>query len=247
MANPLSVKEFIVEMEFGLSECASICGSMYLAANVRKQISEAKFPLPVRIPKMYYLAPNQTGLFNCMEASESDKMKRLRKGDRDVYEEVFSSHYTSLLLQARKILLDPASAEDMVHQVFLQLWEKKDKLHIRDSLTAYLHRSVRNACMNYLKHQKVEENYAASFLIKASEADVASSPSAHLIGEEQVKQLKIEIEGLPEKCGQVFRLSRFHSMSNKEIAEFLNISVRTVENQIYRALKILKDRMSNST
>jgi RNA polymerase sigma-70 factor (ECF subfamily) len=195
---------------------------------------------------MCYLAPVQTGLFSGMEALESDKIKRLKKGNRDVFEEVFSSYYPSLLLLARKILLDASAAEDIVHHIFLQLWENKEKLQIRDSLSAYLSTSVRNACFNYLKHVKVKEDYEASFLVKVSEPDLSVTPSALLIEKEQVKEIKTWINQLPEKCGQVFRLSRFHSMSNKEIALLLNISVRTVENQIYRAMKILRDRVSNS-
>lgn len=233
-------------MGFDLYEYACTWRSIYLAANVRKQISEAKSVLPVRILKMCYLAPVQTGFFCGMEALESDKIKRLKKGDRDVFEEVFTSHYPSLLLLARKILLDTTAAEDIVHHIFLQLWEKKDALQIRDSLSAYLSTSVRNACLNHLKHVKVKEEYEASFLRKVSDPVLSDTPSALLIEKEQVKEIKTWIDELPEKCGRVFRLSRFHSMSNKEIALLLNISVRTVENQIYRAMKILRERVSNS-
>lgn len=181
-----------------------------------------------------------------MEPLESDMIKGLRKGDRVFFEELFTTHYPSLLLLARKILLDASAAEDVVHHVFLQLWEKREKLQIKESLTAYLGKAVRNACMNYLKHQKVEENYAASLLLKVSEEELSTTPSAILIGQEQVQEIKKSIDQLPDKCAQVFKLSRFFSMSNKEIALLLDISVRTVENQIYRALKILKEQVSNS-
>jgi RNA polymerase sigma-70 factor (ECF subfamily) len=176
---------------------------------------------------------------------ESDHIKRLKRGDKKTFEKVFNEHYASLLVVARRYVADTSTAEDIVHNVFTKLWEKREKLRIEESLTAYLVKSVQNASMNYLKHLRVEDNYSASLLLKASEADYTATPSAILIGEEQRKEIKRLIDQLPEKCGQVFKLSRFHSMKNKEISSLLNISVRTVENQIHRALKILKEQLKS--
>ena len=180
-----------------------------------------------------------------MEPLESDHIKRLRRGDKETFEKVFNDHYAFLLVVAGRYLCDSSTSEDIVHNVFTNLWEKREKLRIEESLTAYLGKSVRNACINHLKHLQVEANYSAAFLLKASEADLTATPSAILIGEEQIREIKSLIDQLPEKCGQVFKLSRFHSMTNKEIASLLNISLRTVENQIHRALKDLKEALKS--
>jgi len=180
-----------------------------------------------------------------MEPLESDHIKRLKKGDMETFEKVFNDYYASLLVLAGGYVVDSSTAEDIVHNVFTNLWEKREKLKIEESLTAYLRKSVRNACLNHLKHLQVEENYSASLRLKANEADYSATPSAILIGEEQIREIKRLIDHLPEKCGQVFKLSRFHSMTNKEMASLLNISVRTVENQIHRALKVLKEALKS--
>ncbi|MEN8226706.1 MAG: RNA polymerase sigma-70 factor [Bacteroidota bacterium] len=171
---------------------------------------------------------------------ESDKLKRLKRGDVVVFEELFNSYYPSLLIMARTLVLDHRDAEDIVHNVFIHLWEKRESLEIRESLSFYLGKSVRNASLNLLKHQMVKDKHRASVLQKSLETDFYKSPSDILIEQEQVEKIKRIIDQIPDKSRQIFRMSRFHGMRNQEIADLLDISVRTVENQIFRALKILK-------
>jgi RNA polymerase sigma-70 factor (ECF subfamily) len=89
----------------------------------------------------------------------------------------------------------------------------------------------------------VRDNYRASLLIKLSEADPAGNPSDEMIRQEQIDDIKEAIDRLPDKCRQIFRMSRFEEMKNQEISDSLGISLRTVENQIYRALKILRKKL----
>lgn len=177
-----------------------------------------------------------------MEPHDPDKIKLLREGSRSVFEALFNLHYPSLKLIALKYVLSGQEAEDIVHNVFLNLWEKREQLNVRESLTTYLQTSVRNASLNYLKQKKVRENYRASLLTRLAEADPAGNPSDEMIRQEDIDEIKEAIDQLPDKCRQIFRMSRFEEMKNQEISDALGISLRTVENQLYRALRTLRKK-----
>lgn len=178
-----------------------------------------------------------------MDPIDSDKIKHLREGSRSVFEELFNLHYPSLKLIAHKYVLSSQEAEDIVHNVFLNLWEKREHLNVRESLTPYLQTSVRNASLNHLKQKKVRDSYRSTLLIRLSEADPAGNPSDEMIRQEQADEIKKAINQLPDKCRQIFQMSRFEEMKNQEISDSLEISLRTVENQLYRALKALRKKL----
>ena len=121
-----------------------------------------------------------------MEPIHPNKIKHLRQGSRSVFKELFNLHYPSLKLIAHKYVLSSQEAEDIVHNVFLNLWERREHLNVRESMTKYLQTSVRNASLNHLKQKKVRDNHRASLLIRLSETDPAGNPSNELIRQEQV-------------------------------------------------------------
>ena len=144
---------------------------------------------------------------------------------------IFDTSYSNLVLQALRYVKHAEIAEDVVQDCFIKLWEKKDELKISGNITAYLARMVRNKSLDYIKKKKLQttelnETYQAGFIAENTleTADLQS-------------KIDKTLDNLPEKCRQVFVLSRFEEMSYKEIAAELDISKKTVEAHISKALK----------
>lgn len=159
------------------------------------------------------------------------------------FEDLFRSQYADLCAVANKYLEDLDAAEEVVQSVFVKFWEGKDSLEIKQSVKGYLFTAVKNNCLNQLKHLKIKEEYKAhnqrEIALEESqfEGDMESSELADKIQE--------SIEKLPDARKQIFMLSRYEGLKYKEIAEKLNISIKTVENQMGSALKFLKTQLSD--
>jgi len=154
------------------------------------------------------------------------------------FEQVFKSHFKALHAYACTILQEEAMAEEIVQQVFFKLWEKRDQVNIQQSLNAYLYRSVYNECLNYLKHKKVRKAHQSHTLYTAGTA--SDQVSRKVIARELEEKIADALNQLPEQCRTIFQMSRFEELKYREIADKLNLSVKTVENQMGKALKIMR-------
>jgi len=153
---------------------------------------------------------------------------------------LYEKHAPGLIFYARKFVAEFV-AEDIVHDVFLKIWNDKSFYIIEDTILNYLFRAVRNSCLNYLKHQTINHDFITIHTAELSIEELnASSVEDLIIAEEQLAAIHAAIKSLPEKCETVFRLSFFEDKKNSEIAETLNISIRTVESHLYKALTILR-------
>ena len=170
--------------------------------------------------------------------TDSQTIALLISGDEAVFEKVFKTYYKALHSYAFTILRDDEIAEEMVQMVFMKIWEKKERLDIQSSLKAYLYRSVYNESMNHLKHQKVKLKYQvhSQYQMK-QDTDDASNQVQH---KELEDRLQKALNELPEGCRTIFQLSRFEELKYQEIADRLQISIKTVENQMGKALKMLR-------
>ncbi len=157
------------------------------------------------------------------------------------FETLFRELYAPLQRYASGLTGDEAQAEDLVQEVFLKLWQQKEQVQTIGNVRAYLYRSVHNNAMNVHQHEKVKEKYQAYMSTRT--AQHADSPSNTLAGRELKAQIFKAMNAVPEKCRAIFFLSRQESMSYKAIAEQLGISVKTVENQMSKALKILREEL----
>lgn len=161
--------------------------------------------------------------------------------NRQEFEVLFKNNYASLCRTALRIIGNSLVAEDLVQDVFCKFWEKQESLSIQTSVTSYLHRAVINRALNYHKKEKAAIRRDDAY---ATEIYEDSNTTEQLLFAKDVKnKIDLIINRLPEGCRRIFILSRFEKQSYKQIAEALNISVKTVENQITKALKILRSHL----
>lgn len=162
---------------------------------------------------------------------------------------LFRKYYANLLFYATRIVGEE-EAEDVVQDVFVELWKRQETLVVGDQIQAFLYRAVYTRALNVLKHQDIKEGYEAAVLdIHRKRVEFYQPDSNEVVkrieDKELRRQLAAAINELPDKCKVVFRLSYLHDLKNKEIADTLGISLRTVEAHIYKALKILRGRLGH--
>lgn len=159
------------------------------------------------------------------------------------FEEVFKTHFKRLFAYAFTIVKEEMAAEEMVQNVFYRIWERKGQVDIKSSVTAYLYRSVYHESLNYLKHQKVKLAYASHAAREAKHQSDNAGAKVQLSELEQ--KLNKALAELPEQCRTIFQLSRFEELKYQEIADKLGLSIKTVENQMGKALKILRVKLAD--
>ena len=165
----------------------------------------------------------------------------LKQYDDQAFEQLFKAHYKALHAYANMILKDLELAEELVQNLFLRFWEKRELLNVQTSIKAYLYKCIYNDSLNYLKHERVKEKYQ-DFAQHAME-QLSESAAAKVEMTELKQQLSIALNELPEQCRTIFQLSRFEELKYREIAEQLGISIKTVENQMGKALRILRVKL----
>lgn len=171
-----------------------------------------------------------------VNAADTQKLILNKDRERD-FEQVFKTYFKGLHAYACTILRDEVMAEEMVQNVFCRLWEKTDQIEIRESVSGYLYRSVYHESLNYLKHLKVRDAYQAQALFHA---ETANNAEEHLAHRELQERLEMALKELPEKCRTIFQLSRFEELKYQEIADRLQLPVKMVENQMGKALRLLR-------
>ncbi|MCG8699992.1 MAG: RNA polymerase sigma-70 factor [Bacteroidales bacterium] len=168
--------------------------------------------------------------------TDIELFERVRKGDKTAFQTLFDRYYKLLLGTAINILRDVDSSKDAVQEVYIQIWKNREQINFTSSIENYLKRSVINRSLNQIKARQkndsepIEENHSTS-----------NSVSDQIEADELEKIVEKTIETLPDRCRLIYILRRQEDLSLKEIAEKLNISSKTVENQLTKALKILKD------
>ncbi|WP_419699519.1 RNA polymerase sigma-70 factor [Mucilaginibacter sp. NFX135] len=158
-----------------------------------------------------------------------------------VFEQLFKKHFRELHAYAFSLLKDWDVAEEIVQSLFLKLWEKNEWSHIQTSIKSYLYKSVYHESLNYIRRQKVQLKYQTStaYAMKNDTDDAAGK----LKMSELEHHLNNALGKLPEKCRAIFQLSRFQELKYQEIANQLDISIKTVETHMGKALRILRKEM----
>ena len=157
------------------------------------------------------------------------------------FEKLFRAYYQELCTYAFYYLKDQAAAEEEVQDIFVSLWKKRDELEITSSLKSYLYRATRNHCLNVIKHLEIRDSYKKhnEAIRKVEEQELG----IHMETKELQVKIDAAIDQLPTERKRIFMMSRFEGLKYREIADQLNISVKTVENQMGKALAFLREQL----
>ena len=178
-----------------------------------------------------------------MELPVDQLITTLKAGDITAFEMLFRTYYQPLCNYAYTFVQDRDEAEEIVQSTFLNVWEKRDSLSIHTAVKPYLYAMVRNACLNVLKHEKVKQQHVALEMAVAERS--VESVARTVMATELETKIYQAMDKLPEQCRLVFKLSRFEELKYAEIAEQLNISIKTVENQMGKALRIMREQLKD--
>lgn len=170
---------------------------------------------------------------------ESKLVLEIKAGSEKSFELIFKTYYSALCRHAFGMLKDKEEAEEMVQNMFVNYWDKRENIDIKTSLKSYLYKSIHNLCLNNIKHQKIKKQYEQYNL-----AVVNTASKNENFSDELQLQINHAIESLPPQCKLIFNLSRFEELKYREIAETLDISEKTVENQMGKALKVMREKLS---
>ena len=178
-----------------------------------------------------------------MDNKEIHIIKGLRSGRESAFQQLFEGYYRKLVVFANIYLGDMEASRDIVQDFYMYIYESRQSISINTSLKSYLYSSVRNRCLNELRHEKVASKHRDQILSMPHETDPDMEEKMDA-AELQEKIFRIVSE-LPDQCRRIYNMSRVDGKRNHEIAEELNLSIRTIETQISKALKVLRDNLIN--
>jgi RNA polymerase sigma-70 factor (ECF subfamily) len=169
---------------------------------------------------------------------ENISFSALKNGSTAAFDLCFEVYFTGLCTFANKLVRDPNVAQDIVQELFVNLWIQREQLEIHTSLKSFLFQSVKNNCLDHIKHSKVAQAFAFRYINE--NAEEYENIYSDYTQKEIQKALDIAVAKLPKQCKTAFLMSRFEYKSYKEIAEEMDLSVKTIENHIGRALHIIR-------
>ena len=172
----------------------------------------------------------------------------MRENKSIVFDSIFRRTYSRLYFYALSLLSDESDADDVVEEVFAGLWRRMDEIDLEDNIEGFLYRAVYTRSVNVLKRRNVDAGRLAAIeeinnMRMAYYSGMNDDPLRRVENAELRRKIEDTINMLPEKCRQVFRMSYLNGMHNNDIAEELQLSVRTVEAHMYRALRFLRERL----
>ncbi|TSD64041.1 RNA polymerase sigma-70 factor [Inquilinus sp. KBS0705] len=177
-----------------------------------------------------------------VEYSDSTVITLLKQGSEKVFEKVFKDHFKTLHSYAYTFLKDDELAEEVVQNVFCRIWERREQLKTDGSIKAYLYRSVHNECLNYIKHQKVKAGFQVYYAAEMEQSEDNSSKK--VMANELEKHIQKAMSELPQQCRIIFQMSRFDQLKYQQIADEMGLSIKTIENQMGKALKLMRLKLA---
>jgi RNA polymerase sigma-70 factor (ECF subfamily) len=176
--------------------------------------------------------------------SEEHLIEGIYKGDKDAFKRLFFEYYYDLYTFASGMIRSEAQAKDVVQEVFLNLWKRREEWEIKTSLSAYLFQSVRNRALNLMKKQQRRHALQEELSRENPHRDEQSLSGDY--EQQLVDQIWEHVKSLPRRRRSVFILHRRHGLTYKEIAEVLNVTRKTVENHMGMALDDLRQKMKGT-
>jgi RNA polymerase sigma-70 factor (ECF subfamily) len=173
---------------------------------------------------------------------ERDLIARLNEGNREAFSLLFRAYYKDLVLFGGNFLPgDKDTCEDAVQSVFLKLWNDRRTVVIETSLKSYLLKAVRNACLDELRHRDVVHEH--ELYVQATRLADEMDTENHILYSDLQRHLQIALDKIPQLCREAFEMNRFEGLKYREIAERLQLSERTVEDRIAKAIDLLRKYM----
>jgi RNA polymerase sigma-70 factor (ECF subfamily) len=170
-------------------------------------------------------------------------IEKLKSGDPGSFSDIFSVYYKDLVFFAYSFTHDLPSAEDIVQDTFIKLWEDHEKLIVTVSLKSILLKTVQNKCIDWHRHRKIVNN-RSTYIIDNSPLYEYDTDN-YVLKSELEGMLENALESLPEKIKEAFEMSRFEGLKYQEIATKLNVSLRTIEVRISKALELLRNSLED--
>ncbi len=178
-----------------------------------------------------------------MKKTDRKIFYEIKKGNLVTFEKLFRKYYANLCNYAGKYLKDINKAEEVVQELFFKLWEKRDILDINVSLKSYLYRAVYNGCLQYLNHRAIEIKYENYY---RKQDKVFDTDASEYINMQEINEIIDEtLNSLPERCRNIFLLNRYDGLKYREIAKKLDLSIKTVEANMGKALKLFRKNLKN--
>jgi RNA polymerase sigma-70 factor (family 1) len=170
--------------------------------------------------------------------SDQELLVSLKQDKLGAFKEIYNRHWGKLFGNAYKRLNSRELAEEVLQEIFTNFWAKRQSLQSNINIAAYLHLAVQNSVIDQYRKKLVKEKYKEAFKIVHSEAD--NSTEDAILMKELTYTIETEVSHLPDKCRSVYELSRNEHKTNREIAAYLGISEKTVENHLTKALSRLR-------
>ena len=177
-----------------------------------------------------------------MNNKDYQLLKDLKNSNESAFKKLFFYYHDTLFRFICYRISETDIAKDIIQETFIRVWKNRVKIDPKKSFFSYIAKISTNLCLDHFRHLQVRKKHQKT-IPKFGESHFYNPETETNLKDLKSKIKKITNEKLPEKCRQIFILSRIEKKSNSEIAHFLNISKRTVENQLYRALKILKTNL----
>ncbi len=179
------------------------------------------------------------------DITDTDLVRRIKYGEKNAYQKLFERYAPKIYQFSLSYLKNEADAEELVQDVFLKIWEKREILDSSQNIKAYIFKIAVNTIYDFIRRKNIESafNDFAQVNFNKSSNDTWDT----VIFEEMKTTLNDIIAKMPEQRKRIFRLSKTKGLTNDEIAQKLNLSKRTVENQLYRAIIFLKEHLKNES
>ena len=168
-------------------------------------------------------------------------VSKIRDGNSAAFKQLFTAYCKPLVYFTRRLVNDLEAAENIVQDIFLWVWQNREKLNPSQNIKSFLFTSAKNRGLNYIRHENVKHQNEDELKLLTQQIN---NPEEEIFYSELSRTYHEAIERLPNKCRQIFSMNRFEQLSYKEIADELNISIKTVETQMSRALKFLRKHLA---
>lgn len=184
------------------------------------------------------------GILIALRIEDKILFNEIKKGNKEVYESLFSDYYENLVHYAEKYIFDQHASEDLVQELFIFIWEHASRLEITTSLKSYFYQAIRNKCLNYLRNLKVKDKHYLLYIEAVLQDD---DTDVELFDPEIIFNIKDAIDELPPQMARIFRLQLLDGLKRDEIAEELDISINSVKTHLKRARVKLREILLRKT